>query len=632
MSSKDPIDQIKQALNVESVIRSQASDWATDTGGDRVARCTHPIHGHTSNNDDGSPNMIVTEDDAWYCYSHGTGGGIFEWVAVEEGVCSCRNLPLTDDQFKEALNEAADRAGVDLSGGVDYEDLSDEQRALHALDTATDILHDNLDAVVGGVTIRHKVKEQRGFTDKMVDEAKVGFLDDQSHAELLEELSHEQLQSIGFHDDSGSLKVRNRIIYPYIRAGRPKYWVGRRTDESPKQSKYHKPQGDADITQPIYKYTPTETDLKSQDVWVVEGIQDAITTAEEGGVRALSPVATNPSTEQFNQLIEEVQVGDRVVVCYDSDDAGDSQACDMALKLMTAGLETYIASVPGRGDPNDYLQGDGEFSDLRPELAAVEIADQHGNSEAILRDICSTVEPNTPRSDMMVDALASGTPFRKKTLRKMVREQHHTEDQHGWMEPERIEKTAGVDTEWKLIYPDGTEIVMDKLLGRRASQEFCNKYASQFNFLPNLDTDEWVDTVNGWLEEVAVTEVSPLSKEALARENVAKGIRNSGVLSSWKDALQAPQFPAGFGGDDTLYVESEAISEWTDDDHDLREVSEYLDIYMEGGTEVKRSGDVVKRMWPLDVDSIEDDGYSIPDPDVLPDDPSVEPDKEVEDV
>jgi DNA primase len=129
--------------------------------------------------------MIVTEDDAWYCYSHKTGGGIFEWVAVEEGICSCRNLPLTDDQFKEALNVAADRAGVDLSGGADYEDLSDEQRALHAL--ATDILHGNLNAVVEGVTIRHKVKEQRGFTDEMVDEAKVGYLDDQSHAELLEE-------------------------------------------------------------------------------------------------------------------------------------------------------------------------------------------------------------------------------------------------------------------------------------------------------------------------------------------------------------------------------------------------------------------------------------------------------------
>jgi hypothetical protein len=565
--------------------------------------------------------MIVTEDGGWYCYSHKTGGGIFEWVAVEENICSCRNLPLTDEQFKEALTTAADRAGVDLSGGTDYEDMSKEQRAVHALDTAVDILHDNLDAVIDGVTVRHKIKQERGFTDEMIDEAKIGFLDDQTHAKLLEELTQEQLQAIGLHDESDSLTVRNRIIYPYIRGGRPQYWVGRRTQNSPREhTKYYKPQGESHLTQPIYKYTPTEGDLKSDDAWIVEGIQDAILTAEEGGVRAFSPVATKPSMDQINQLVQEVQVADRVIVCYDADDAGESEACKNALKLMTAGFETYIATVPDGEDPNDYLQGDGEFSDIEPKLAAVEIADQNGNSESILRDISQTVEPNTPRSDMMVDALASGTPFRKKTLRKMIREEHHREDQQGWMEPERIEKTSGVDTEWTLVYPDGTEIVMDKLLGRRASQEFCNKYASEFNFLPNMETDEWVDTVNSWLEEVAVTEVSPLSKEALARERVAKGLRNSGIASSWKDALGTPHIPAGYGSDDTLYVESGSIDDWTDDDHQLREVREYLDRYMEGDSEVKRSGEVVERMWPLNVEAIEDDGYIVPDPEEVPDD------------
>ena len=151
--AEDEIEQIRRSLSVEREIKRAATDWTSQSGGDRVGRCTHPVHGHTSS-EGGTPNLIVTDDGGWYCYSHSTGGGIFEWIAVEEGICSCGDLPLKKPEFIDALKVAADKAGVELSGGrgpdsyeeaVNDSSLSDEEKALYALDKAVDILHENLD-------------------------------------------------------------------------------------------------------------------------------------------------------------------------------------------------------------------------------------------------------------------------------------------------------------------------------------------------------------------------------------------------------------------------------------------------------------------------------------------------------
>lgn len=626
MSETDPIQQVRDALDVESSVRCQASDWQKDGGGDRKARCTHPVHGHTSDNSDGSRNMIVTDDDAWYCYSHETGGGIFEWVAVEEGICGCRNLPLTDEQFKESLRVAADRAGVDLTpDDVEYEDLSAGRKAQHALDSAIDILHNNLDSVVGGMTIRHKLKNERDFDDDTIGEARIGYIDDQAHAELLEELSNEALQSIGLHDEDNNLRIRNRIVYPYEKGGLPTFWIARRTEESPKSQKYDKAPSSCDLSQPIYTYDPSQP-RESEDVWVVEGIQDAISTAEAGSVRAISAVATNPSTEQINQLIEEASKAGRVVVCFDNDESGVKKASDLAIKLMRSGVQTDIAFVPDGEDPNDYFKDGGVFAKLDPQPAAQEIVAQRGETTPVLEEICSTVEPNTPRADRIAESLTEETSCQKRTIRKLIREQYRYEEQQGWIEPVKVEKTAGADTEWTFIYPDGTEITLDNIRGRRTSQKFCNKYAAAFNFLPDIDADEWIDQVNEWLQEVAVTEVDPLSPEALARENVVSGLNQSDVSETWEDVLTTPHIPAGFKEDDTILVESDSINEWTDDDLNLRKVSEYIDPIMSGTTTTKHVGDKYQRMWPLDVEAIEAEGLPAPEPVEVPDDEHSTPD------
>jgi len=626
------IEEIRRSLSVERQIRSSASDWVDEHGADRVGRCTHPVHGHTSGNSDGTPNLIVTEDGGWYCYSHKTGGGIFEWIAVEEGICSCGNLPLSDDEFKKALREAADRAGVDLTpSDAEAEEMSRERQAQYHLATAVDILHDNLDTVIDGKTVRRIIKDNRGFDDATIDEARIGYIDDKTHSQLLDERTPEQLQDIGLYRDNNSLHVNGRIIYPYLSGGLPTYWIGRGTRESEHDAKYKKPNPTCILDQPVYVASPPDG-TTSNEVWVAEGIQDAISIATEGGIEAISPVATNPSGKQMSQLVERSQQSDYAVVCFDNDEAGVEKAIDLALQLMRAGVETKIATVPDGDDPNDFLCGGGEFADLDPELAAKRIVDEQGDNPPVIRRILGTAEPDTLRADKLVDVLYNATGMGKNVLRKELRKEYREEEQMGWVEPVRISKTEGAETTWTFHYPDGTEIEMDSIVGRDVPNKFANKYASHFNYIPNLTQQEWDDYINKWLQTVEVREIDPFSSEGQVRETVLKELQIAESTTDISEVVGNTVYDI-YIEDGVAFVENDTISRWVEDyDASLRQTSEYVSDLTAGGS-VRRGVDYRRyRFWRFDIETIEDEGWTVPAPDeeVAPDPTETEDSAEAE--
>lgn len=612
----DEIEQVRKALDIEREVQTAASDWKDERGGDRVGRCTHPTHGHTSSNSDGTRNMIVTDDGGWYCYSHGKGGGIFEWVAVDEGICDCRNLPLSDDEFVKALDAAADRAGIDLSPSAeDVEEMSDEARARHALDKAIDILHDNLSSVVGDHTVRGIIKQNRGFDDDEIDEARIGYLDDTAHHDLLEELTPQELQDIGLYRDNKSLHVNNRIIYPYLEGRLPTYWIGRRTEESPGEAKYRKPSSDSVFEQPIYRYSPTGGSV-SEELWVTEGIQDAISLAEAGGVETASAVATNPSSKQLEQLSDRAETHGTAVVCFDNDEAGLQKAIDLATTLMSRGIQTKMATVPDGEDPNDYFKAGGSFEEIDTALAAVKVVREKGAEPPVIRRMLSTVEPDTLRADNVVNQLAEETGWKKKNLRKELRKGYREEQQAGWMEPIRITKTSGADPDYTFHYPNGKEVEMDQIGGRRVEQKFAEKYAKKFNYVPNFSPDEWTELVNEWLRTVEVVEEDPLSIEVQIRESVLNNITTANLSQSRSVAAQENAYP-GTIEDGDLLIPTTVMKGWIDDtgyDVSMRKVSTYLDPITAENTKLLSADGRKVRFWVFDVEQIEDRGYTVPEP------------------
>lgn len=623
--SDDAIEQIRRDLSTARMIKRSATDWTDDGGGDRVGRCTHPEHGHTSSSDKGTPNVIVTDDDGWYCYSHSTGGGIFEWIAVEEDICDCDRLPLSDEQFKDALKVGAERAGVDLGGSGtpdDYEEakevssLTDEQKARYALHEAVDILHDNLDTVVDGMSVRRQVKELRPFDDETIDEAKIGYLDLDAHVELTDQLSDQALRDIGFHDEDDNLHAQDFIIYPYFDGDQPVYWTGRRHPANDHPAKYLKPKsGTTVFDQPLYKYRPTGA-RDDEGLWVVEGIQDCIATAQNGNVHTVSGVATNLSQKQLRELLPLCQEKGRAVVCFDADGGGDGDSLELALDIMSAGVQTEIAKLPEGTDPNDYVMDGGDIGDLPTESAVEVIIERRGDSDPVIEDILDTVAPDTPRGDRVLAALDDLTDLRVPTLRKMMDKEPDRESRQPWREPRMLKKTNGADPSWTIVYHDGTEIQMDNTMTRNAPRVFAEKFAGSFNYFPDITREDWIENLNDWTANLDVVEVDPLTLEGRVREKVQEQIQTSQAVEDKDDlATTGSETLAYHESGDVILVQSDLLESWLEDlEVSHRQARDFLDPLLYSDTTRLTVEGVRRRFWLVDVEAVEQNGYSTPDP------------------
>lgn len=628
--TEDDIEAIKRNLSTERIIKRAASDWSDQSSGDKVGRCTHPEHGHTSDNSNAG-NLVVFDDGNWYCHSHATGGDVIDWIAIEEGYTTCQGGSVSGDAFVEVLKEAADRAGVELSSkptpenyeeAVEMDSLTEEEKASYALDAALDILHDNLSKVVGQTTVRGLINNNRPFGDEVIDKLRVGYLDGEVYGELLRTLSEEALEDIGLKREDGGQHGTGRIIYPYYDSGRPVFWVGRRTDNSEMEAKYLKPHKASTVfDEPLFKYRPPQRDPE-QAVWITEGIQDAIALAEHEGKWAVSPVCKNPSGHQKSQLIDVAQQEGRAVIAFDADEAGQGGAVEVAEDLMSAGVDVEIAPFPDDTDPCDFFMEERDFSEIEPVHAAERIVEVKGESDRVLRELLDTVEPDTPRSERLVDTLSECTPVRKEVLRDLLQEERGVEQQHGWREPERCVKVTGADPEWTFVYPDGTEITMESLAGRRAASKFADRFAAKFNFVPDISPSDFRERVNEWMNGgIETREVHPLSDEGQALHEVQKQLSRASVVEDFDDVASVGKDPAVLpDGGSIIYVPSETVGDWMEDmDVSLRQVSEYVSPIRVGDTTRKRVGGSRVYFWRFDVEKVRDNGYTIPEPKGVPD-------------
>lgn len=89
---------------------------------------------------------------------------------------------------------------------------------------------------------------------------------------------------------------------------------------------------------------------------LTEGYMDTISLHEAGCDFAVASLGTALTTQQIRML---GQFGRRVVIAYDSDDAGQ-RAADRALNMMRSlGVEASVLVIPGAKDPDDFIHENG---------------------------------------------------------------------------------------------------------------------------------------------------------------------------------------------------------------------------------------------------------------------------------
>ena len=321
-------------------------------------------------NKEKTPSFFVNDQKmAWFDFSSGKNGNIFDFVMQTEGVT-----------FPEAVERLAHEAGMPLPK-VSYEDEAREQRRK--------TLHDvvELAAKFFEATLASRAGARgRGYlADRGIDPAtqvafRLGYAPNERFA-LKEHLgkegvSVEDMVAAGLLISGDDIPVpfdrfRDRVIFPIGDLRGRVIAFGGRTLEKDAQPKYlNSPETPlfhkgatlyniANARLAAHNAGKSAQDSPSASVIAVEGYVDVIAMASAGFEATVAPLGTALTAEQ---LALTWKMADEPVLCFDGDGAGRRaayRAVDIALPLLKPGKSLKFATLPEGNDPDDLVRTGG---------------------------------------------------------------------------------------------------------------------------------------------------------------------------------------------------------------------------------------------------------------------------------
>ena len=345
------LDELKARLPVSEVVGRRV----------KLQRSGRELKGLSPFNKEKTASFFVNDQkEAWFDFSSGKNGSIFDFVMLTEGVT-----------FPEAVERLAQMAGVALPT-VSHEDQQRDARrkTLHdVMELAAKFFETTLASRVGA--------KARGYlADRSLDPAthlkfRLGFASSERFA-LKEHLgSHgipvEDMVEAGLLIAGGDIPVpfdrfRDRVMFPItdIR-GRVIAFGGRAMDKdapakylnSPETPLFHK-------GHTLYNIAAArQASHDGAPIIVVEGYVDVIAMVTAGYAAAVAPLGTALTEEQLALLWK---MADEPVLCFDGDGAGlraAFRAVDLAMPRLKPGKSLKFAALPQGQDPDDLLRSAG---------------------------------------------------------------------------------------------------------------------------------------------------------------------------------------------------------------------------------------------------------------------------------
>ncbi|MEI8339405.1 MAG: DNA primase [bacterium] len=333
-----PVEQIKEKLSIVDIVGSYLK--LEKSGANFKAKC--PFHNEKS------PSFYVSPDkNYYYCFGCGAKGDIFTFVQEFEGL-----------DFRGALKLLADKAGVQLV--FERSEVKDSRDRLYQImEEATTFFQKKF-----GVNAEAKeYLSKRGLTDKTIADWRIGFAPEawRELSDYLKRLGYSEMEmeTAGLYKRNGETaydRFRGRIIFPiFDSAGRPVAFSGRILKKDDTAAKYlNSPETPLFIKSEIlYGFDRAKTAIRKFDYSVlVEGQMDLLMSHQAGFVNTVASSGTALTSEHLHIL---KRLSNRVIMAFDSDNAG-MKASMRAWKLaLAAGMEVKIAQIPEGFDPADLI-------------------------------------------------------------------------------------------------------------------------------------------------------------------------------------------------------------------------------------------------------------------------------------
>src|SRR5688500_4564226 len=307
-----------------------------------------------------TPSFTVSRDKGlFYCFGCGTGGDVFKFLTLTERFT-----------FPEAVEHVASRVGIELPKRRRTSRESDKDDLLEVIDDASEAFHQALGFPDNPAS---RYLTDRKVSKDIITKYGFGYAPDSwdyilrrlsgKHGEKKLELAGlitPRKGSTGYYD-----RFRNRLIIPiHSETGALVGFGGRSLDgtdpkylNSPESEVFNK-------SRLLYNLHRSKDAMRKIDrAILVEGYFDAIAIDHAGVPGVVASMGTSLTTGQASLLRRFTR---RIVLAYDSDNAGRNATLRAAPILLSAGLNVEALDLQGEKDPDSLIQkhGTDKFLDV----------------------------------------------------------------------------------------------------------------------------------------------------------------------------------------------------------------------------------------------------------------------------
>jgi DNA primase len=378
-----------------------------------------------------SPSFYVHPSKGFFkCFGCGESGDVFSFLMKRGGL-----------GFQDAVRELAGKYGVEIPDDRQQEGDEPNKRVYEAIAFAADLFREQLLDETLGANARAYL-ERRGISTDAAERFRLGFaphewrrLRDAAHKHGIDD---ETLLEAGLIKESERSeeaydRFRDRLIFPIPDlSGRVVAFGGRTLAQntegvpkylnSPETPIYHK-------GQMLYGLNWSRAAIRREGAaLIVEGYMDYVSLASRGIENVVAGMGTALTPEQANLL---ARFTGKVLLLYDSDNAGLKATFTTADALLKAGVHPLVVMLPSGEDPDSVARAGGAEA-LKPHLAnAMDVLERkllmlqdrgyfddidgvRRALDRLLPTIRATVDPTL--RDIYIARVAERTGVRRETL------------------------------------------------------------------------------------------------------------------------------------------------------------------------------------------------------------------------
>lgn len=348
--TKVSIEKVKESTDIVELIGGYVP--LKKAGGNFVGLC--PFHQEKSPSFNVSPSRQM-----YHCFGCQKGGDAPSFLMDYEGL-----------SFVEAIERLAKRKGIELEyeagskGGATPQEKSLKEKLYNVHHGLTEWWHGMLQTD-GQAEIARQYLLKRGVDESSIKSFKIGYSPDKwdeilhwGKSKGYDEKTLELAGVIKRHEESGRYysRFRGRLMFPiYDMQGRVIGFSGRQLKEEDKGAKYiNSPETLLfKKNQILFGLDKARKSILDHDrVILCEGQLDTIRLHECGFNFSVAPQGTafgEGHVKIIRRLCKEV------ILCFDSDQAGQNAAARVWEELLANELEVSVIAIPEGHDPDSYI-------------------------------------------------------------------------------------------------------------------------------------------------------------------------------------------------------------------------------------------------------------------------------------